>query len=108
VLTRRPDGEVQTLTLVVQLRDRVDDAERGANGAFGVVLVGNRGPEHGHHGVADELLHGSSEPFDLPLQEVVVEAEGRANVFGIGTVRTSREPHEVDEQDRDDLAFLSS
>src|SRR5207247_9083088 len=103
---RRPDGKVQARTLLVQLRDRIGDPERRAHGAFGVVLVGDRSTEHGHHRVADELLHGPPEPFDLALQEVVVEAEGRTDVLGIGVVRTCREPDQVDEQDRDDLAFL--
>ena len=40
----------------VQRHDRVADVERGANGAFGVVLVRDRHAEDGDDGVADVLL----------------------------------------------------
>jgi hypothetical protein len=35
---------------------RVDQLERGADGALGVVLVGDGRAPDGHHRVADELL----------------------------------------------------
>ena len=36
----------------------------GADGAEGVVLVGDRDAEDRHHGVADELLHGAAVALD--------------------------------------------
>ena len=61
----RPHGELE-LFLLVQLVDRVEDAEAGADGALGVVLVCDRRAEDRHHGVADELLDRAAEALDLP------------------------------------------
>ena len=40
--------------------DGVDQLERGADRALGVVLAGDRGAPDRHHGVADELLDGAA------------------------------------------------
>ena len=52
------------LEVRVQGADRVDQLERGADGALGVVLVGDRGAPHGHDRVADELLDGPAVQLD--------------------------------------------
>ena len=61
----RPHGELE-LFLLVQLVDRVEDAESRADGALGVVLVRDRRAEDRHHRVADELLDRAAEALDLP------------------------------------------
>ena len=44
--------------------DRVDELERGPDGALGVVLVGDRRAPDGHDRVADELLDGAAVALD--------------------------------------------
>ena len=44
--------------------DRVDQLERRADGALGVVLVRHRRAPDRHHGVADELLHDAAVTLD--------------------------------------------
>ena len=72
---RGADGEVEAGVFRVQLVDGIGDAERGAHGSLGIVLVRDRGAEDRHDGVADELLDRSPEAFDLALQEGVVRPE---------------------------------
>ena len=92
--------------LLVQLGDRLGDAERGPHRALGVVLVRHGSPEHGHDRVADELLDRAPEALDLPLEAGVIGGERGAYVLGIGVVGARSEADQVDEQDRDDLALL--
>jgi hypothetical protein len=93
--------------LLVQLLDRVEDAKPGAHRALGVVLVRDRGAEDGHDRVADELLHRAAVPLDLLLHALVVRPKRRAHVLRVSAIGAVREAHEVDEEDRDDLALLS-
>ena len=44
--------------------DGVDELEGGADGALGVVLVGDRRAPDGHDRVADELLDGAAVAVD--------------------------------------------
>ncbi len=74
----------------VQLLDPLERAERRSDGALGIVIPRQRRAEHGHHGIADELLHDPAEPLDPVAELVEVETVQRANVFGIGAVGTSR------------------
>ena len=83
----------------VQLGDRLEDAEAGPDGTLGVVLVGDRRAEDGHHRVADELLDGAPEALDLLAQARVVGADAGTDVFGVGLLRGGREADEVAEQD---------
>jgi hypothetical protein len=92
---------------VVEILDAVDDAESGSHGAFGIVFVRDRGPEDAHHRVTYELLTEASEAFDLLAQASLVRGEGRNYVLGIGPVRTCGEIHDVDEKNRDNLAFFA-
>jgi hypothetical protein len=48
----------------VQLLDRADERETGSNRALGIVVAGTRRAEHGHDGVADELLDHAAVPRD--------------------------------------------
>src|SRR5439155_10800618 len=74
---------------------------------LGVVVVGHRSAEHGHHGVAHELLDGAFEPFDLATDRVVVRPKRGPDVLRIGPLGPGGEPDQVAEQDRDDLSFLA-
>ena len=83
------------------------DRERGAHRALGVVLVRDRRTEYRHHGVADELLDRAAVPLELVRARRVVRGEqppGRPPDRPLGA---RREPDEVDEDDRDDLALLT-
>ena len=101
------DGELQAGLLAVRLLDVVEDLQAGADRALRVVLVPHRGAEHAEHGIADELVHDPAEVLDRAFQQRVVHAEHRLDVLGVGLVRALREPDQVAEQDRDDLAFLA-
>ncbi len=94
-------------SFVAELLDRLEDPERRPHGALGVVLVRDGGAEHGHDGVADELLHRPAEALDVGLHALVVRAQRRADVLGVGAIGATREADEVDEEHRDDLPLLA-
>jgi hypothetical protein len=103
-----PDRQTEPGVGLVELVDRVDDREGAPDRPLGVVLVGDRRPEHGHHGVADELLRGTALPLDLLQHPEVEEAELAPDILGVGVLRIGGEPDQVTEQDGDDLAFLDA
>ena len=82
----------------VEARDRVDEVEGGAHGAFGVVLVRDGGAPDGHHGVADELLDGAAVALDHGAAGVEVAGQQLAGVLGVAPLRGGREADEVGEQ----------
>ena len=84
----------------------VEHPKAGPHGALGVVAMRDRGAEHGHDRVADELLHHAAERFDLGLHPGVIWNQQGPNVFGVGLVRARSEVDQVDEQHRDDLALF--
>ena len=84
---------------------RIRSAARTARSASSSWAIGR--PEHGHDGVADELLDRPAEPLDVGLHALVVRAQRRADVLRIGPVRAIREADEIDEQHRYDLALLA-
>ena len=88
------------------VEDPVADGERRSHCALGVVLVRDRGAEHRHHRVADELLHRAAEALELVAQPRVVRPEQRAHLLGIHALRARGEADEVGEEDGDDLALL--
>jgi hypothetical protein len=59
------------------------DREAGPDGADGVVLVHGRQAEHGHHGVADELLGAAPEREELLGRRLEEQAEDLARAFGV-------------------------
>ena len=81
--------------------------QRRPERALGVVLVGDRRPEHAEHDVAGELVHGAAEALDLLLEPGVERSQDGADVLGIGTVEPRREPRDVGEQHRDEAPFLA-
>ena len=56
------DPDLQAIAL---LDGPVADGKRRPHGSLGIVLVCDRGAEERHHRVADELLDGPSEAFEL-------------------------------------------
>jgi len=90
-----------------ELVRRLQDPQAGTNGALGVILVRDRCAEHGHHRVADKLLHRAAEPAELLAHPLVVGLQRRAHVFRVGRVGARSERDQVDEEHRDGLALLA-
>ncbi len=83
----------------MQGADRVDQLERGADGALGVVLVGDgRAPDR-HDRVADELLDRAAVQLDDLGRGVEVAAQELADGLGVAVLGERREADEVGEQD---------
>jgi hypothetical protein len=101
-----PDGEIQPGTRGVRLGDGFEDGQATSHRPLGVVLVRHGCPEHGHDGIADELLHSAAVAFDLTTQSGMVGPEHGSHILRVGAVGAGRESHEVAEQNRDDLALF--
>ena len=84
----------------------VEDAQTRTNRALGVVAVRDRRAEHSHDGVADELLDHPAVVLDAVLGFAVVRLQHVADVLRVGLVGAGGRVDEVDEEDRDELAFL--
>ena len=82
------------------------DGEGGPHRALRVVLVCDRGTEHAHRGVADELVQRAAEPLDLFLGDRMERHEDPPSVLRISAVAALGESGEVGEHDRDEPAFL--
>jgi hypothetical protein len=54
-----------------------------ARTALGIVLVRHGSAEERHHGVADELLDGATEPLELGAQACMVGRQQRPDVLWI-------------------------
>ena len=106
VLIADPHLQLERRVCLVQLLDRLQDPQARPHGPLGVVLVRDRRAEHRHHRVADELLHRPSVALDLLPQARVVGPDPRPHVLRVGALRGGREPDQVAEQHRDDLALL--
>ena len=78
--------------------------ERGARRAQGVVLVGHRDPEDGHHGVADVLLHHPAVAPDRRVGALEPAPNHLMQRLGVQSLAELREPGDVGEEDGDDLA----
>ena len=98
-----PDPDVEP-----ELPDAIEDAERGAYRALGVVLMRLRDAERRHDGVAGELLHDPAVGHDAmgDLVEVLLDAPARELRIGSGDQRCRAD--EIDEQDCRELALHPS
>src|SRR4029450_1339118 len=67
----------------VQLDDGLEQACRAADGPLGVVLVRSWCTEDRHDRIADELVEGAPEPFDLPTQPDMVGTQHGPDVLGV-------------------------
>ena len=91
----------------VQLGDGLQHAQRAPYRPLRVVLMDRRDAEHGHDRIPDELVQGASDALDLVSQPGVKRTQHGPDVLRIGPVRARREPHQVTEHHRDDLALLA-
>ena len=99
---RDPDPELE-----VFLDGKVANCESGADSALGIVLMRGRCSEEGHHRIADELLDRAAVSLELRADAFVVRPQKRLHVLRIHRLGTGREPHEIAEDDGDDLAFAT-
>jgi len=90
-----------------ELRERVAHLDGGTARAERVVLVHDGHAEHGHHGIADELLHGAAVPLDDALHPLEVAREQRPQRLWVGRVAQRRRPGDVAEEDRHRLPVLA-
>ena len=74
---------MRVLELLVVASDGISHVCGGTYRSEGVVLVGARNAEHGHHGVTDELLDGAAVPLDRRAHEVVVTRHDLSQRFGV-------------------------
>ena len=91
-----------------QTAETAADRQAGAHRAERVVLVDRGQSEHGHHGVADELLRTPSEGLQLLGRGVEERAEDLAGALGVQTLPETGGIDEVGEEDGDHLAFLGA
>ena len=84
---------------------RLDQLERGAHRALGVVFVrGGRAP-HGHDRIADELLDRAAVALDDLACDIEIARQRLADVFRVTFLGKGREADEVGEEDADDAAL---
>ena len=83
------------------LPTEVDQVERGADRALGVVLVRDRRAPDRHDRVADELLDRAAVAADDVRAQVEVAGERLADVFRVALLGERREADEIGEQDGD-------
>ena len=81
-------------------------AERGADGALGVVLVRDRHAEVRDDRVADVLLDRAAAALELGAEAGVVELEQREHVLRVELLGERGRADEVDEDERVELALL--
>ena len=86
--------------------ERRDDAQAGADGAFGVVLVHGGHAEDADHGIADELLDGAAVGLDHLARGGVVPTQDGVDVLRVGGLAHGSEGDEVAEEGGDGLALL--
>jgi hypothetical protein len=75
--------QIQGGVLLIALGDRLSDGQGGPDCSLGVVLVGARGPEQRHHGVADELLHRAAIALQVGPKSLVVGGQQPSNILHI-------------------------
>ena len=106
-----PTGEpnpVVAFELVVEVLERRAHVDGGADRAERVVLVELRDAEHGHHGVADELLDRAAVAFERGTHRVEVAGHHLAHRLGVELLAELGRAGHVAEHDRDGLADLGS
>jgi hypothetical protein len=87
-------------------RHRAVQLQRGAHGALGIVLVGDRGAEQGEDGIADDLVDPAAEGLDVRDQTLEAPVDQPFHLFGITSLGHRREAHEIGEQDGHDPALV--
>ncbi len=92
----RQPGDSQ---LLAERGDAAHQLQTGSHRALGVVLVRGRHAPHRHHGVADELLHGSAVPADDSPALLEVGRLQVPHVLLVATLAEAREADQVPEED---------
>ena len=87
--------------------DVFGDPKRGPHRAFGIVLMGERDPEHPDDRVADELLDHPAVGLDAIAADRLVVAEQAGDVFCVQALPQGGRSDQVAEQRGDDLALLA-
>jgi hypothetical protein len=95
------------LQLAVQPLDALAQLGRGADRPHGVVLVQRRDAEHGHHRVADELLHGAAVALQHRPHRREPARHHPAERLGVQPLAEAGRPGEVAEHHGHDLAGLA-
>ena len=104
-----PDAHLERLAADArQGVDLVDEAQAGAHGALGVVLVQRGHAEDGDHGVADVLLDGAAVGLDDAARRGVVAAQEGVDELGVVALREGGEADEVAEEGGDDAALFAA
>lgn len=85
--------------------DQVDHPQRRPHRPLRIILMSYRRPEHGHHRIPDELLHRPAVPLQLVADQLVVRLQHLLHVLRVCRLRESRRPHQIDKENRNDLAF---
>ena len=86
--------------------DVLEHGDPASHGALGIVAVSERRAEDRHGGVADELLDDATEPLDPGSECLEEQLQTLADVFGVALLGMGRGIDDVDEQNRNKLAFL--
>jgi hypothetical protein len=89
-----PDPDVQA-----ERGDRRLDLVRGSHGTQRVVLVGIRDAEHGHRGIADELLDRAAMTLENRPQLSVETHHPLAEQLWVGAIAQGGRAHEIAKQD---------
>ena len=102
------DGDAAVaFELLVQDMKAVAHLGRGADRPHRVVLVQARNAEHGHHGIADELLHDASVRLHCVAHLVEVPGHDPTEGLGVEPLTQGRRAGHVGEHNRDGLADLA-
>ena len=86
--------------------DAVDEAQACPNGAERVVVVGVLQAEDPNDGVTGEVVGAAAERLELLRNHAVVAGQDLPVALRIDLAGEPRRPHEIDEDDRDELALI--
>jgi len=100
-----PRSEPELMALV-QLHDRVEDAQPRTHRPLSIVAVGAGCAENGHDRIADELLDDPAVLLDALPRLTVVDLQHVADILGIGFVGARGRVDEVDEENGHELPLL--
>ena len=90
----------------VQTRDRAMHVERGADRAFGIILVGQWSAEDRHYGVAGVLVDRPTVPLDDVREGIEERREDGAQLLGIEALGQRGRSGQICEDDGDKLALF--
>ena len=74
--------------------------------SLGMIFLGHRRPERGHHRIPHELLDRAADTLDLSRHRIVEAIQQHSCPFGVLGVPQFSRADQVGEKHRDELAFL--